>query len=442
MDSSVENLIVDKEINSSTNKNTSTKSLKRNFLDRAFSPVKEGSLRGSTIALASITFGSGCLSFPYAVAQVGPILAVIIFILVACFSYFTLRIIIEIGFDQGVWEYNDLIKKYIGDKWLFFSDINNIILCSGLIIGYQYTISKFTLEVMESLFDIDCQNVKIKIIQMSICMIFQIFLSSFKDMSKLQYVSMIGSFALIYTIVIVVVEMPFYLYEYLKSNTIVYFVPITWNILDTLSIFVFGFSSHNGALPVYTDLKRRTDERVFKVLNRSVSLEIILYIFISFGGFFSSFYSSPDVFLRRPDLPGFIDYYIIIAKVTLIICLHCIMAINYNIMRFSIKTMFFNNIQPRFSIDFTIVVISYIFMNVVCFFVENVVDVLNIIGGVSTTTICFISPLIIYTRWNKFCKYHYKNIIAYILIFISVLFAVGATFKGILNFIEKLSKPT
>ena len=138
---------------------------KRPCWRRYFGPIGSGSLRGSTIAMASITFGGGCLAFPNAVAQCGPIVAFIIFSIVAAASFYTLWILLEDGMKARIMDYNGLIEKTMGNKMVIFSDINNMILCLGVIMSYQLTVYNFAMELLKDVSDIeDNQFNHIKII--------------------------------------------------------------------------------------------------------------------------------------------------------------------------------------------------------------------------------------------------------------------------------------
>jgi len=406
---------------------------------RYFGSIGPGSLRGGIFAMASITFGSGCLSFPNAVKSSGPVLSIFIFCIVLAVSYWTLTLLIKAGRKLQLNDYNDLIVATIGNKFRVFSDINNILLCLGTIMSYQYTISGFSTDLAKDFFDYvpESDTSMFKFIQMFSCMIlFQIPLGLLKNISKLQYASIIGVFTLLYVIIVVTIEMPFYLTNFLNGdNTIIWFPTLNFGVLDTFAIFTFGFSSHNGIFPIYQELKHPTKRRAFKVLNRAVTLEVILYLLIAYAGFFSTFYNSPDVFIRRPDLPGFNDYFIKIGKILLIICLHCIMAVNYNIMRQSFKFMFFNNETIPFYTDVIITISTYIISNLLTFFIMNITTIFNFIGGICTIVITTFNPIMINIFSSELPLTHYTNVLKFILCFIWSALGIATTAKSIVDFI-------
>ena len=195
----------------------------RNCLGRWFSKITSGSLRGSTFAMASITFGGGCLAFPSAIAKSGPVLGIIIFIAVAIFSYTTLRYLLDNGLRNKILDYNALITKASGNTLRIIADINNIILCLGVIMSYQYMIYNFVQQLMWEFFDVECTSMN-KVWVILVCIVlFQIPLGLLKNISVLQYASILATFALVYAIIVIVIEMPFYWQQYLKKNPGWYF---------------------------------------------------------------------------------------------------------------------------------------------------------------------------------------------------------------------------
>jgi amino acid permease len=405
-------------------------------LRRYCGPIGSGSLRGSTFAMASITFGAGCLAFPYAVSKCGPLIALIIFAICAACAYYTLYLLLINGVKAKIMDYNQLLEYATGKKTVFFSDINNIILCVGVIMSYQFTVYGFALELGGKYLQIDPLSSFNKLIIMASCFVLiQMPLSLLKNIATLQYASLIGTFALVYSIIVIVVEMFFYLPVYFDNGgSFIWYKPLNLGYLDTFSTFMFGFASHNGIFQVFTELGRPSVRRYHKVLNRSFLVELVLYIAISFCGYFSTFDDTPDIFLKRDDIPGFNDYFIQIAKVTLFICLHCIMAINYNIMRMSLRTMFFDGEQIPWLKDFFITLFTYIFTNTLVFFISDITQILGIIGGFCTIILCFVNPILIHIKLNDKPINSYENIFNIALMVFVTLFGSLATLKSLVGF--------
>ena len=419
----------------------------RSCLSRWFDKITGGSLRGSIFAIASVTFGGGCLAFPNAIAKVGPLLGFTIFLLSAYLSYVTAIYIIEAGINNNCLDYNELVKRASGDKMRVFADINNIILCIGVIMSYQYMVYQFIEIILLDLFGV-VTTTTIKVITYLICSIFiQIPLSLIKNISILQYASITATVSLAYIILLILCESPMYFSQNYNTGPkyeLSLLPPdgIGFDWLNTVSTFLFGFCLHNGIFQVFMEMDRPNLRRSKKVINRATILEIFLYISIAAGGFFSTFYASPDVFIKRTDLTRYNrDYFMLIGKLSLVVVLNCCMSINYNIMRLSIRSMVFNNEIPSNSIDFFITVCVYILSNLITFFVEDVTAILGIVGGISTVVISFLCPILIKIKLDKNITKNTK-LLNYIFLVIICILGTGCTIKGFYDYISNLGKKT
>ena len=411
----------------------------RNCCQRWFSRIKEGSLRGSIFTLSSITFGVGCLAFPKAFADVGLLIGIILFTVSAILSYISLKYLLAAGIERNILNYNSLIELASGRKLRIFCDINNIMLCLGVIMVYQFEVYDFLRDLLTREFGFDYGKYKLLII-IPLTLFVQIPLSLVKNMSVIHYTSFLAAISLFYVTFVIIIESPFYYKEYMDRNPDFVLGPfptneIGWNWLNSAGVFLFGFCNHNGLFQILLDLNRRTEERSNKVIRRSAILEVVLYLSLGFAGFFSFFYDCEPTFITRKNLTTFPnDYFMDLAKWALIICLLCVMAIDYNIMRLSFSTLLFKGEKPSFKIDFMITVITYILSNIVVYFTKNITDILGIIGGINTVVISFLCPFIINIKLENNSRYHWQNIFNYSVILIISLVGVGSTVYSFMKF--------
>jgi amino acid permease len=418
---------------------------------RYFDKISGGSLRGGIFAVASMTFGGGCLAFPAAVSKSGLLLGFIIYFFAALTSYITSIYIVDTGIRLKILDYNELVRQACGDKMVVFADINNILLSIGVIMGYQYIAYDSCLIVFNQLFgwDVDNNTTKIIIIIVSMCII-QIPLSCVKNISTLQYASLLATVSLTYIILVVLFESPFYFMQnYGKSDLYVIsiFPPqgIGWNWLNTLSTFLFGFCVHNGFFQVFMEMDRPNLRRSMKVTNRATLMEVILYAIISLGGFFSVFYDCPDAFIKRKNLDSFEnDYFMLVGRIFLVVVLNSCMAINYNVLRIALRSMVFKNEQPKFIIDFSIVVAVYIITNVLVYFAKDVSVILGFFGGLNATVISFVCPILIKLglseRVKKGSNTRSMRIFNYIFLVVIIILGLACTAKSVIDYIGDFSK--
>lgn len=415
---------------------------KKSIWLRLFGPIKEGSLRGSVLAMASITFGGGCLAFSSAIRDMGLINGLLLFFFIAFISFYTLGILTQAGIKTGIYDYNALIEKYLGHKTVVFSDINNLILCLGVIVGYQKFIYEFGFDILDYFFTIEKSEAqKIQLYLIIVCLLLiQIPLTSLKKISVLQYASITGSMALIYSIICICIKMPKNYADSLASGEkLILFEAFSLKYLVSISVFLFGFSSHNGIFQIYVELNRPSAERYSKVLNRSFILEMFLYLFISISGYFSFLSKTQDNILNNFDSE---DVAILISKISLFICLHCSMAINYNIMRQSYKSFFLKSEKDEFSWykDMFFAFVTLIISNTIVYNLSSARQILGIVGGVCTVVICFWNPIMIHLKVNKFKWNSLENIFAVVVLVIVIILGTSSTVYSIYDYVQEIIK--
>jgi len=435
-------LLLNEKTASSNNKDVEEEEFldsKKNFWIRLFGPIKEGSLRGSVLAMASITFGGGCLAFSSAIRDMGLVNGLLLFLFVALISFYTLEILTQAGIKTEIYDYNQLIEKFLGKRMVFISDINNLILCLGVIVGYQKFIYEFAIDILNYIFELNKHDVDLKMIQLYIILVcfiaIQIPLTSMKKISVLQYASITGSFAMIYSIVCICIKMPS---NFEKNNNadnpLVLFEEPSLKYLVSISVFLFGFSSHNGIFQIYVELKKPSKKRYAKVLKRSFMLEVILYLLISLGGFLSFLRKTEDNLLNNYEAS---DIAILISKIALFICLHCSMAINYNIMRQSYRSFFLKDEQSDFVWykDLFFCILTLLISNTIVYNLTSARQILGIVGGICTVIICFWNPIMIHLKVNKFSRFSFSRIFAILVLVVVVLLGTSSSIYSIYDYI-------
>lgn len=396
-------------------------------------------MRGSIFSLASVTFGTGFLSFPDAFNQSGPAVGFVILILVAVYSYFTLLCLIKAAFKYKINDYNELVKHLLSERVVIIVDVFNVILILGVIMSYQYNISKFSLQLAQKAGLIfDETSIYAKRAQMALFFVPQVTLSLTRKMSTLQVICTIGTFALIYVILVVCLQTPSYLKHRIEAGeeSNLWRKP-SFAIFDTVSIFMFGFASHNGIFPVYKELRRPYYKRCIKVLNRSFYLELVLFTLISFCGFFSTFSSTRDIFILRPDL-GETDYAMLIGKIALVVTLHCVIAVNFNILRLSVQYSLNKNKELSDWQNLLLTVSTIALTSFLTYFVADMKQIFGIVGGISTVGIAFVIPTLIYVQSSGRPLSSFKNVLAILAMIAVTIVGLCCSFKSVLELLLKV----
>lgn len=120
------------------NKDYRTSALsQRTFFDRWFGKINEGSLRGSVFTLASIALGTGAFALPMGADQMSLTMALIMLIVGACVTYWTLYIMILSSRKIGTADYSEVVKNYYSPLVSKILDMSIILYIFLTLISYM-----------------------------------------------------------------------------------------------------------------------------------------------------------------------------------------------------------------------------------------------------------------------------------------------------------------
>jgi amino acid permease len=107
-----------------------------------------------------------------------------------------------------------------------------------------------------------------------------------RDMSAFRYVSLMSIAALLYTAVILLIELPGF---YKKNEPTAEYSPayFDFNIFTGCSMTFFAFQCQVQLLPIYSELIEPNYRRVTKVIDRAIAVDLTFYLTIALAGFFS-----------------------------------------------------------------------------------------------------------------------------------------------------------
>jgi hypothetical protein len=110
---------------------------RKSLMNRIFSRMDEGSLRGSIFAMSSLALGTGCLALPLRFGQMSVVGALVMLILGSMAAYWSLVIMIEASRKTNTMDYSRLVKESLGPKLALVLDVIILIYIFGILISYQ-----------------------------------------------------------------------------------------------------------------------------------------------------------------------------------------------------------------------------------------------------------------------------------------------------------------
>ena len=371
---------------------------------------KKTSISGAIFAMTSLSIGTGCLTFTKKVIQFGfvwfGVFPAVLVDIMTCLYSWGLIITYEIIM-------NSLVGRVI---YVFFK--NKEIYPTFILYESQ-----------------EWNTIQNKIFVLGAINLLLVVLCLVKDIGRMKFFSLFGIIALFYTIIVLVIQSPFYWKHYLKNvyqkndkSTHANWIDISKAFNNNLDFFtgfatiVFSFSNHQGALPVYRSLKPNNEQPVMnKVFRRSIILDLIIYFLIYIASFLTSPLISEDLIIFRESIFKN-DIFMNLAKISIFLELFFLIPSNYNSFRCSLFHILFGNENIR-SIPNIILTLSTLIISAIIGVVySEISNYISLLGGFCCTTYCYFIPgwLMIKVEWNEMSKT--KRILSIIGISILTLF--------------------
>ena len=221
-------------------------------------------------------------------------------------------------------------------------------------------------------------------------------LSMIKDMSGFRHISAISIFALVYTGIVLICELPDYMKAYRSLPDVeIDLACFDWNVFTGASITFFSYTCTFQLLPIYRELNNPNERRLKKVVNRSIFIDFLFFSTIALAGYFSTYNKTPKIVLDR-TIPGdnSPDLFLVLAQLVIVMVLFVAVPLTYNALRNQTFCLFFG--RGNFSTKENIVCTG-IFISFTCFVsivFPNLSSIIGITGGLNATSIQFLVPMI------------------------------------------------
>jgi amino acid permease len=303
---------------------------KRKWSQRTFSRMNRGSLRGSIFTLINTAMGLGMLAMPQCVGQIGITASVVFFIATAMIVTWSLDSLNYCSHALGGSQsYADAVKRLTGRKFaLFFALflIESIVISTvALVVASAEFIGTSLGYIFPSTIDFFYENGEIgrenekwasfALVRFLLC-IATGWLTFFKDLTSLRYLTVIGFSLMLYLIVVLLVQTPeYYSHNHTQSNYV-----INWTFWDnsytgwTKALlaflkFIFAYDCHVPLINVRAELQSLTFRRMKKVTDRSVWIMGLSYIVICVCGILTCGSNAPALIFSRKALNPRSDYF-------------------------------------------------------------------------------------------------------------------------------------
>ena len=436
------------------------------FFERILHPMQYGSLRGSIFGLSSMCLEAGSMVLAIRCKQFGMVNFLIFLILGGMVAYWCLVMMIKAGKNCKEKNYSKVVKEVLGNKLGYFMDANLALYLFGALVSFQVIIYQVlgavVYDILEMADKIDKKEypdyvtykeeywsqklyLKFPIMLGIAALVFPLCL--LKDISKMRLASLFGVLALVYSIIVVIIESFFYLFNENWDKI----GEMNWiNISNAFSLEAgvpfFGgistvfyiYSCHAGAFPVYKTLRNNTTRRIKKVFRRSIILDICVYFTIAAASFITSPINPPELILYRPNLSGFSpDYFILIAKIGIICNLFFSTPANYAGFRLSFFELIWGNANLTNMKNFFVTLIILFVVVLIGALYDKILEYIELFGGFCSVIYTILIPGLIYVKNDNVPK---SKLIKYVTVFaITILVIIGYT-AGVLTILFNMVK--
>jgi len=295
----------------------------RTWTDRTFSILEPGCVRGSIFTLCSSTIGAGVLSLPYAVWDCGLLLGFLLLILGGLVFGLYYMVLIISSERTRIYSYVGLMESLYGSCWKHFTEVSVIIYSFGLLTAVQAILAEFSMQLFFHLQMVDdTADVHTRMLILLLANAFLLLPACLKpELASLRYLSLISVGSIGFLALVIFLQAPFYISQNKTFWEDIKWVEVGLPVVDTAALIFFAYDATINVPIIYTELQRRSHNRIRKVVVRSMTLLIVFFSMVGVFGYLSYVKNTPELVVGREALPGWEgrDYamYVAVAFVTL-----------------------------------------------------------------------------------------------------------------------------
>ena len=157
-----------------------------------------------------------------------------------------------------------------------------------------------------------------------------------RKISVLQSLSVLGTFALFYTIFVALLETPYYMKKNFEWEKVKYW-DFNINVLKVTCMYFFAYNNHNAILNILRELSDNTKDRGKRVKTIGFIIQFISYLTVIIAGYLATLENTSEIFIDRRENQSI---FIIIGKMCYIVSLTAHIALYYFISRPSLENLF------------------------------------------------------------------------------------------------------
>uniref|UniRef100_A0A8C2L3U5 Solute carrier family 38 member 5a n=1 Tax=Cyprinus carpio TaxID=7962 RepID=A0A8C2L3U5_CYPCA len=317
----------------------------------------------SILNLSNAIIGSGILGLAYAMANTGIIFFVILLILIAVLSAYSIHLLLESAGVVGIRAYEQLGYHAFGQPGKILAACIIILHNIGAMSSYLFIVKIELPHIIQGLWpDIsDYWLVDGKYLIIIVSVIFILPLALMKQIGRFLH--------------------PFLTFFHLVFTAF------------TIPIMAFAFVCHPEVLPIYTELKNPSKKRMQNVANISILVMSVMYLLTAIFGYLT-FYGNVESELL--EMYSKKDILILCVRLAVLIAVTLTVPVVLFPIRRAILQLLFPDKPFHWVRHISIAVCLLFLVNLLVIFVAKIRDIFGFIGATSAPSLIFILPGIFY----------------------------------------------
>lgn len=292
-------------------------------MNRTFSKMEKGGIRGSIFLLLITTAGCSFFYLPYYSKKCGILLTTLLLIIPAVLSYYSSTLMYYgFKFTKAV-TYDECINRIFGRKIGLLANIIVFIHVFGSVVStwvFSYVFCSSTASTIFGGFSDSGKNLFLYLF-FGVTFILMFMSVTFANIDKLKFIAIFGFLILVYLMVLFMALTPEYFNYYNDSGQFKLEGAIfSGFVFKTYGLTQYIFLNQYSIIPLCSNVKDVSFRRIKKVILRAMVVLFFLYFAVMVTGYFSQPSISlakdklTELFILRPYLEGYNDLALEIGK--------------------------------------------------------------------------------------------------------------------------------
>uniref|UniRef100_A0A8C7V7Q2 Solute carrier family 38 member 3a n=1 Tax=Oncorhynchus mykiss TaxID=8022 RepID=A0A8C7V7Q2_ONCMY len=344
----------------------------------------------SVFNLGNAIMGSGILGLSYAMANTGVVLFLVLLTVVAVLSSYSIHLLLKSSGIVGIRAYEQLGQRAFGTPGKMAAGIAITLQNIGAMSSYLYIVKYEFPLVIQAFLGVDKPsgewylNGNYLVIMVSISVILPLAL-----MKQLGYLGYTSGFSLTCMVFFLISVCTVILYSCRPAPVATAY---------TIPILAFAFVCHPEVLPIYTELKNPTKQRMQHVSNISIVVMYTMYFLAALFGYLTFYGEVESELLHTYSRLDPYDTLILCVRLAVLTAVTLTVPIVLFPVRRAIQQLFFPNKTFYWPRHIAIAVTLLTLINMLVIFAPNILGIFGIIGATSAPCLIFIFPAVFYIR--------------------------------------------